>query len=79
PMALRNAPTGLMKELGYGKDYKYAHDYPNAQVHQESLPHELRGKTFYDPTDRGYEARVRERMKSWKSMKDSKKPQPEKK
>lgn len=70
PLDLRNAPTGLMKGLGYGKGYKYAHDHPHAQVHQESLPEKLRGSTFYSPTDRGYEARIQERLRSWKTIRD---------
>lgn len=49
PLHLRNAVTSLMKELGYGKDYKYAHDFQRAQVDQEHLPEELRGRRYYDP------------------------------
>lgn len=62
PMHLRNAPTRLMKKLGYGKGYKYAHDYPGATVEQEHLPDEIRGTRFYCPTDRGWEVTVKERM-----------------
>jgi putative ATPase len=62
PLHLRNAPTRLMKELGYAKGYKYAHDFPDAKVEQDHLPSELKGKRFYHPTDRGYEATIRERM-----------------
>ncbi len=62
PLHLRNAPTGLMKKLGYAKGYKYVHDYPDAQVDQEHLPKELKGKRFYHPTDRGFEATIQERM-----------------
>lgn len=51
-----------MKELGYGKDYKYAHDYKDARVEQEHLPDKLKGARFYLPTDRGYEKIIRERM-----------------
>jgi putative ATPase len=47
PLHLRNAETNLMKDLGYGKDYKYAHDFPNAKVNQEHLPEELRGKKYF--------------------------------
>ncbi|MDR0229231.1 MAG: replication-associated recombination protein A [Flavobacteriaceae bacterium] len=54
PIHLRNAPTKLMKELGYGEDYKYAHDYPNNFVEQEFLPDELSGTVFYEP---GYNSR----------------------
>ena len=49
PLHLRNAPTGLMKQLGYGKGYKYPHDYPNSRVEQEYLPKELRSRVFYKP------------------------------
>jgi putative ATPase len=50
PLHIRNAPTGLMKELGYGAGYKYPHDYPNSQVDQQYLPDALKGKTFFTPT-----------------------------
>lgn len=76
PLDLRNAPTGLMKEMGYGTGYKYAHDYPHAQVHQESLPDALQGSSFYSPTDRGYEARIRERLRSWKALRNQTAPEP---
>jgi putative ATPase len=62
PLHLRNAPTGLMKKLGYGKGYKYAHDFPEARVDQEHLPEKIRGKRFYHPSDRGFEETIRERM-----------------
>ena len=62
PLHLRNAPTGLMKGLGYGKDYQYAHDFPDAQVEQEHLPENLKGKRYYVPTGRGFEAEIRKRM-----------------
>ncbi|MEN8164119.1 MAG: replication-associated recombination protein A [Acidobacteriota bacterium] len=64
PLQLRNAPTKLMREAGYGDGYRYAHDEPGGVAPMESLPDELVGKTqFYRPTDRGWEARVRERLK----------------
>ncbi len=64
PLQLRNAPTQLMREIGYGEGYRYAHDEPGGVAPMESLPDELVGKTqFYRPTDRGWEARVRERLK----------------
>jgi putative ATPase len=62
PLHLRNAPTSLMKNLGYGKGYKYAHDYENARVEQEHLPDSLRGRRYYRPTDRGHEGRIKQRM-----------------
>jgi putative ATPase len=60
PLHLRNAPTGLMKDLGYGDGYRYPHDYPEAHVTQSYLPEELPQQTFYHPADRGYEKRMSE-------------------
>lgn len=62
PLHLRNAPTRFMKGLGYGKGYLYAHDFPDAQVEQEHMPPQLKGKRFYHPSDRGFERTIRERM-----------------
>lgn len=62
PLHLRNAPTKLMKELEYGKGYKYAHDFENARVEQEHLPPEIKDKKFYEPTERGYEKLIRRKM-----------------
>src|SRR5205823_6008451 len=53
PLHLRNAPTPLMKGLGYGADYRYPHDHPDAVVDQEYLPERLAGRRYYEPTDRG--------------------------
>jgi putative ATPase len=55
PVHLRNAVTGLMKDLGYGRDYRYAHDYPGAAIDQQHLPDELKERVFYTPGDRGWE------------------------
>jgi putative ATPase len=71
PLHIRNAPTGLMKELGYGKGYRYAHDSPDAYLPQEYLPDELRGTTLYQPGTFGYEKRVAERMAWWEGRKGS--------
>lgn len=65
PLHLRNAPTHLMKQLGYGTGYKYAHDFPDALVAQHHLPPSLAGKRYYVPTDRGFEAELRQRMEEW--------------
>jgi putative ATPase len=65
PLHLRNAPTPLMKNLGYGKGYKYAHDYPGHFVEQQNLPDLMRGKSFYTPSDQGYEKQVAKRLKKW--------------
>jgi putative ATPase len=69
PMHIRNAPTGLMKELGYGKGYRYAHDSPDAYLPQEYLPEELRGTTLYQPGSFGYEKKVAERIAWWERKK----------
>jgi len=69
PLHLRNAPTPLMEKLGYGKSYKYAHNYPEHIVEQEHLPKELKGKKYYAPSDSGYESRIKERLKSWEEKK----------
>jgi putative ATPase len=69
PLHIRNAPTKLMKELDYGKDYKYAHDYPGAYVPQEYLPEKLQGKILYSPPDAGYEKIIRERIHLWRKLK----------
>lgn len=60
PMHLRNAPIKGMKDLGYGKGYKYAHDYEGNVVDQEYLPEEMMGTIYYNPTENGYEARIKE-------------------
>ena len=62
PKHIRNAPTGLMKDLGYGRGYQYAHDHDDAVVTQHHLPDELAGKNYYRPTERGYEKQIRERL-----------------
>jgi putative ATPase len=61
-MHIRNAPTRLMKHLGYGKDYLYAHQYEEGYVEQDYLPEQLTGKRFYRPTAHGYEKTIKERM-----------------
>ncbi|MFA5850217.1 MAG: replication-associated recombination protein A [Bacteroidales bacterium] len=67
PLHLRNAPTKLMKELGYAKDYKYAHSYSNNFVDQEFLPKELNDKKFYEPGDNSKENEIKKRLESlWK-------------
>ena len=67
PLHLRNAPTKLMKELGYGKEYKYAHSYEGNFVEQEFLPDELTGRAFYNPGNNPKEANMRENLsKKWK-------------
>ena len=65
PLHLRNPVTPLMKDLDYGKDYKYAHDYPEHFVEQQNLPDSLQGKQYYTPSDQGYEKQVIARLKAW--------------
>jgi len=62
PLHIRNAPTRLMKEQGYGQGYRYAHDEPGRVADMECLPPELSGARFYRPTEEGWEARIRERL-----------------
>ena len=67
PLHLRNAPTALMKDLGYGRDYRYPHDAPDAVGTQDYLPDRLHGRRFYEPTDRGHEQAIRERLAAWRA------------
>jgi putative ATPase len=62
PLHLRNAPTALMKRLGYGRGYLYPHHYPGGWVPQEYLPDKVRNRVFYKPTDRGFEKEIRKRI-----------------
>ena len=66
PLHIRNAPTRLMKELNYGKGYRYAHDEAEGVADMDCLPESLQGKKYYQPTDRGFEAEVRKRLEAWK-------------
>jgi len=63
PIHLRNAPTKLMDQLGYGKGYRYAHDYEGGVVAQQNLPENLEGRHYYEPTDRGFERDLAERLR----------------
>lgn len=69
PMHIRNAPTRLMKEMDYGKGYKYAHDYKDGYVPQSYLPDALEGERFYFPSQRGYEKTVKQRLDAWIALK----------
>jgi len=62
PLHLRNAVTGLMKNIGYGQGYKYAHDFEEKLTEMQCLPDNLVGRTYYTPTDQGFEARLRAKM-----------------
>ena len=68
PIHLRNAPTKLMKNLGYGKEYKYAHDYEEGVVEQQNLPDAIAGRTYFKPTKRGYEKTIAERLEKWRAI-----------
>jgi len=69
PIHLRNAPTKLMKNLGYGKNYQYSHSYKDAIDNQAYRPKGIEGNVYYSPTDRGFEARLQERLKNIKERK----------
>ena len=73
PLHIRNAPTKLMEDLGYGKDYKYPHDYPDHFVEEEYLPENLRGRTYYHPTEQGFEREIKKRLEYWRRKKNEKK------
>jgi putative ATPase len=72
PLHLRNAPTKLMKELSYGKDYQYAHDEPDAIADMQCLPKSLADRQYYKPVDRGFEKEIRRRLEEWRKMKKQK-------
>ncbi len=70
PLHLRNAPTGLMANQGYGKGYQYAHDAAEARVDQEHLPEALRGRVYYRPVDRGLEKELAARLEAWRKWRE---------
>jgi putative ATPase len=69
PLHLRNAPTRLMKSLDYGKEYRYAHDDADAVADMSCLPQALEGRTFYEPTGRGFEKEIKRRLDGWAEIK----------
>jgi putative ATPase len=69
PLNIRNAPTGLMKDLGYGKGYKYAHDFEGNFVNQQHLPDRIKDKKYYFPTINGAEKEIKERLEKWRNSK----------
>ena len=73
PLHIRNAPTRLMKNLDYGKGYKYAHDHEDGLVLQDHLPPELAGCIYYSPTNRGYEAVIKDRLVKWRRILENRK------
>ncbi|MGQ9810266.1 MAG: replication-associated recombination protein A [bacterium] len=68
PLNIRNAPTRLMKQLGFGLGYKYPHDFEDGIVEQTYLPKSILGRKYYEPTDRGYEARIKARLEKWRMI-----------
>ncbi len=73
PLHLRNAPTKLMKELDYGKGYKYAHDEADAVADMSCLPSALEGRKYYEPTGRGFEKEIKRRLDGWEEIKRKRK------
>jgi len=78
PLHLRNAPTALMKGLGYGRGYEYAHDVEGKVADMQCLPDNLRGRVYYQPTNEGIEKRIRERLDEIKRRRSDVEPQPQK-
>jgi putative ATPase len=76
PLHLRNAPTRLMKQLDYGKGYKYAHDESDAVADMDCLPENLQGRQFYQPTERGFEKEIKRRLDGWKELKKKRRSDP---
>ena len=72
PLHLRNAPTDLMKTLGYGKGYRYAHTEQDGVASMSCLPPALQGRTYYRPTDRGFEKEIADRLAQWGRVKKKK-------
>ena len=66
PLHIRNAPTPLMKDIGYGKGYKYPHNH-GGYIEQSYLPKELQGKEYYKPTDNGFDKEIKERLAFYKA------------
>src|ERR1700675_1578732 len=76
PLHLRNAPTGLMKNIGYGQGYKYAHNFDDKVTDMTCLPDNLAGRTYYTPTDQGFEQRLRQRLDEIRKIKARTAPRP---
>ena len=69
PLIIRNAPTKLMKDLNYGKGYQYAHDKKDKLTKMQCLPDSLKDRVYYQPTEQGFEAKYKERLKQIKNWK----------
>ena len=74
PLHLRNAPTKLMKDLAYGKGYKYAHNEADAVADMSCLPPALQGRKYYEPKDRGFEKEIKRRLDLWEEIKKRSRP-----
>jgi putative ATPase len=74
PLHLRNAPTKLMKEIGYGRDYQYAHNEPDAVTAMDCLPESLKDRKYYQPRERGFEKEIKRRLDGWAKIKRKAKP-----
>jgi len=74
PKHILNAPTRLMKDEGYGSNYDYDHDAPDAFSGQDYFPEELGRQTFYDPPDRGFEREIRKRLDYWEKLRRERGP-----
>jgi putative ATPase len=77
PLHLRNAPTKLMKDLNYGRDYEYAHDDPDAIAAMDCLPQSLAGRKYYRPTERGFEKEIKRRLDGWEQIKKTRRSKAE--
>jgi putative ATPase len=77
PLHLRNAPTGLMKDLDYGRDYRYAHDEQSGVAPMDCLPPALSGRRYYRPTERGFEREIKRRLEGWEKLKDRLRKRPD--
>jgi len=77
PFHLRNAPTGAMKQWGYGAGYQHAHSFEDALTEMECLPESLAGAVFYQPTGRGFEERIAERLRQIRNRKKNQPKAPE--
>ena len=71
PMQIRNGVTGLMKELGYGKGYEYAHDTEEKLTHMQCMPDSLKDRIYYHPTDQGDERKTAERLEEIRKFRES--------
>jgi putative ATPase len=70
PLQIRNAVTSLMKEIGYGRDYQYAHDHALATTDMETMPERLKGRRYYEPGELGFEKEIRKRIEWWAAQKE---------